>query len=427
MSDEIPEELITGILSKLQVSSSIARFRCVCKSWRRLLSDPSFIRKNNLASSASDHQFMVEWTDRTGDVFRHVHRLISPDTLEPLLPSPLQLPFDQNRPRRAGDCPSFSVVGCCNGLLCIVEYRGRKDEDLILWNPATSEFRVLPPSPVANPSREFLIGAVGFGFDSERDDYRIVRQFFFDELGIGRRHYISEVYSLRNNCWWRLPDGGCPLLGSWRIPQCRKGKMYWWRSTGQSKGLVFDSFDIASELFEVVEVHYDSEKPYDTPNCLLNEESMVAVFPEYYEENQDEYGDRKFSTSWDVWVLLKYWVSESWMKLYVVTSPPGMIIESCVGLSSGLKYFFNTVPTDMVDEHGDYSGDRSLIPFHLETGEFGDVLIEGICVKVITNYVPSRVSLQDYLPQSPNIISNVSDFYHHKLMEIDTWDSIFDL
>ncbi|CAL1397199.1 unnamed protein product [Linum trigynum] len=122
---------------------------------------------------------------------------------------------------------------------------------------------------------------------------------------------------------------------------------------------------------------------------------MLAVFPEYYEENHDEYEDTKWSTTWDVCVLMKYWVPESWMKLYVVANPIpcGMSIDCCAGISRDLKFFFLTVPTDMIKDDGRYFGDRSLIPFHLETAEFGDVQIEGTCVKVITNYVPSRECL----------------------------------
>ncbi|CAN1178925.1 hypothetical protein LINPERHAP2_LOCUS33899 [Linum perenne] len=48
------EDILINILQWLPIASCIARFRCVCRSWRTLLSDPIFIRKIIFSQTSDD-------------------------------------------------------------------------------------------------------------------------------------------------------------------------------------------------------------------------------------------------------------------------------------------------------------------------------------------------------------------------------------
>ncbi|CAL1396323.1 unnamed protein product [Linum trigynum] len=382
MKDQIPGDLITDILRMLPLSACIARFRCVSKLWRDLLCDPSFIQQN-LSSSRSDDIIMLTNVDGEPST---VYSLLFPDTLEPLHHQQL-LPFNPDRHHH----PIVQVAGCCNGLFCIIDDKCENEgHDVILWNPATSETKVLPPSPFFYP--HLFINAVGFGFDSEQNDFKIVRQLMNPLL----RWWscVLEVYSLKNNCWRKLDDdnagGYHPQLPFWQISQFHRGKLYWRQSSKDVGGrgtLVFDSFDLVSQSFERVEVPHPSAKlGFYVSGYSFKEDSMLVVFPIY---------DHMLGadTSWEIWILLKCWRSESWIKLFVITTPPEMQFRF-IGLTTNLKCFF--VATTRRSYKGfNYDGDDScFLVFHPDTGRIGRDL--KVMWDEVISYRPSQISLQDY-------------------------------
>ncbi|KAL9337207.1 hypothetical protein Peur_068976 [Populus x canadensis] len=79
MIDFSPEDLVICILTRLHVRSSI-RFRCVCKSWYTLLSNPNFIYRNLLFNYDDDvkikiHRLLIKRRDKISK--DHVFSFIS--------------------------------------------------------------------------------------------------------------------------------------------------------------------------------------------------------------------------------------------------------------------------------------------------------------------------------------------------------------
>ncbi|CAL1353008.1 unnamed protein product [Linum trigynum] len=391
MNPNIPEELITDILWRLPINkpSCVARFRCVCKSWCALLSNPSFILREDPLDS--DLQILINFDNENDEP---VYSLLSADTLDPLLPSPVSLPFNAENPLEHGG-RIITIAGSCNGLICI----SRDRDGLILWNPATAETKLVPPSP-SRPQCLWSLDAVGFGFDSETNDYKVIRQVK-DEKGSCKCGYISEVYSLRNDSWTRLADddddddgnGYCPCLPCMQIPQWNKGKLYWWGWDKDAKSLSFDSFDISSQEFEKVDLPIpDSEVPHnhvhEIPDYLLMmEESMVALFPLAASPRAGE-----------IWVLCKYWIAESWTKCSTLNPLPGTIVGTFVGISRNLKWLFTSLWSS--DASDDVS--LSLTAIEPRTGKFYDLDISGHIeeLPVTVNYTPSQVCMRDYFMSS---------------------------
>ncbi|CAN1237175.1 F-box/kelch-repeat protein At3g23880 [Linum grandiflorum] len=168
-----------NILLRLPIASCIARFRCVCRSWRNLLSDPNFIRRILFFQSSDDQKNLkiLITKDRYSIYSYETLRLI--ECHHDDLPTPDGYGW-------------FDLIECCDGIFCINDtrrrYKGVLSHSIILWNPVTSETKILPPSPhhPTRSSRARLYtknhgGYIGFGFDPETKDYKVVRVLEFIE------------------------------------------------------------------------------------------------------------------------------------------------------------------------------------------------------------------------------------------------------
>lgn len=126
----LPDELITELLSFLPVKSLI-RFKCCCKSWETLFSDPSFVKLHLLRSKRNPQLALTRMYEQYKK-----DTSVLPIFLSHLLESPSKSITHTTDPYyslKEKDCTL--VVGSCNGLLCLV---GCSNEIWFrVWNPAT--------------------------------------------------------------------------------------------------------------------------------------------------------------------------------------------------------------------------------------------------------------------------------------------------
>ncbi|XP_062160539.1 probable F-box protein At1g14315 [Alnus glutinosa] len=131
MAKELPEDLVIQILVWLPVVS-LLRFKSVCKSWYALITNQNFITKHLLHNKNINTQLLLKTRDKTTEDY--VVSTISYETLQVSLTHPLP-------PLCLGiDKISIFVVGSCNGLVCLHDYRS------VIWNPATKETKIVPKS-----------------------------------------------------------------------------------------------------------------------------------------------------------------------------------------------------------------------------------------------------------------------------------------
>ncbi|KAJ8432789.1 hypothetical protein Cgig2_011712 [Carnegiea gigantea] len=156
---DLPDEIIVGIISRLP-AKSVGQCRCVCKSWRALLSRRKFIRDHFNQSRSLLEESLIFTSYKRGYLF------YAP------LKSAGQV-FDEIAGKNlsfAGqpDC-RIDVWGSCDGLLLVL----RMDRMFVL-NPVTKEVREVPRSPFApDPCKRYVMS--GFGYDSVNDDYKIMK------------------------------------------------------------------------------------------------------------------------------------------------------------------------------------------------------------------------------------------------------------
>ncbi|KAL7097190.1 hypothetical protein ACP275_10G128100 [Erythranthe tilingii] len=278
MSD-IPSDLYHNILRRVP-TDSLLRFRTVCKEWRRLIDDPSFIRShtNNQLSSAT---LLIRNSDGTRLYSLSLDSLdYNNDAHQVLDVIPVQTLYRKGVPR----IPELPVASC-NGLMLLSEPYIEKT--WLVWNPLTRELHKLPEPDIKYPR---LVGS-GIGYDSASDDYKVVR---VDRLYLGNESvYQTRVYSLKTKSWKVIED--CPRHFPVPNPNASvflNGVIYW-----RSYEFVI-ALDLETEHYHKLPLPPCLGNPFETHLDALG---GFLVLSEYYSMKRI-----------DEWVMKDY----EWVKLF---------------------------------------------------------------------------------------------------------------
>jgi molecular chaperone HtpG len=229
-----------------------------------------------------------------------------------------------------------------NGILCLNQGFGRR---LVLWNPTTREFKVIPRSPLVHvpPHRRPFHVLHGFGYDHVTDDYKVIR--FVDSIPVvvgedndgeefvdeARSSYeiFWEIYSLRSNSWKKLdvnvPNRYYYTLNR-RIGAYTNGVCHWWARTDDSDDVeeCLVSFNFSNEMLFTTPMpsYLDvslSFKYVERQLVVLNE--SIALISTYTE-----------MATIHISILGELGVKESWTKLFTITCLP--FIEKPIGVGN---------------------------------------------------------------------------------------------
>ena len=205
----LPEEVMIEILSRLP-PESLLRFKTVRKSWYALINDPKFA---TIYFSNSPHQqkhilvkrLVTKNSGKQESIFSFLNFPLPFDGSVPVYD--VDLPYDE-------DLRYSHICGHSHGLLCLNDL----GTDIFLCNPATREFRKLPPSillltepPTEPDGYDSSTNAIGFGYDSKSKDFKVVRVVDFME---GACHFYPsrvEIYDLSKDRWREIET---PICGS---------------------------------------------------------------------------------------------------------------------------------------------------------------------------------------------------------------------
>ena len=241
MADYIPEDVLINVLMRLPVEA-IVRFTLVCKSWFSLITSPNFI-------SHYLNQTIPYNNSNNG------HLLVQYCTVQ----EHYSLQFDGNNTFHEYKkfdfpltclSPHFSIVGSCNGLICISDDQLRYNLGMHLWNLCIRK-AVAIPNPNITFASHFRY-SLGFGFDSVTNDFKVVRIL---HLGLGHDLDI-EVYTLKSGCWRSISFGkAMPYVIEESSKQAYvNGAAHWiaYDLSGDNYSMV--SFDMSNEVFQVMSV-----------------------------------------------------------------------------------------------------------------------------------------------------------------------------
>ncbi|XP_023880217.1 F-box/kelch-repeat protein At3g06240 [Quercus suber] len=216
-----------------------------------------------------------------------------------------------------------------NGLVCPdLNVRGL---DIVLWNPATNETKVVPKSGISYPQGRALSRDIGFGFDFKTNDYKVVNlleiydpdpELYFYDINF---FYVAEVYCLSTGSWRTVSTSAPGYFIDYSYYRTyTKGMFSWSASIGDDPdffpGIL--SFDMSNEIFLTTTLpNGDLEDPNGTWRIffVLNELVSLVTFGK----------DRERLENCFYWSLLEFGVKESWSKLFPIG--PLMGIEKPLG------------------------------------------------------------------------------------------------
>ena len=358
MLDSLPHEILTNVFVRLPIKS-IVTCTAVCKTWKSLLQNPTFI-SNHLHHSNNNNKHPLL-------LFRHClsekeHYVLHFDKQ------------DFNEYTRFDDFPFhgqsyegiFLVVGTCNGLIFLADdlYGYRK---FFLWNPCVRKFVKLPKPNITCFSHDAYDASVGFGFDSKTDDYKVVRFVTLEEKGQkGKSPPEVEVYSLSTGKWRMVT--ALPPIGAarGREPEAFvNGALHWvaLRKTGNKFLNFVMVFDLRDEVFREIALPKLSDQNGD--------EYWVRVSISAY-GNSLALFQRGFSIHcFGIWVMKDYADASSWTKI-ISWADEGLIEgiprSHCMPTAIGFRKSGEVI----LEMYGGYLGSRDL-----KTKEFKDLRIRG--------------------------------------------------
>ncbi|TQD90997.1 hypothetical protein C1H46_023435 [Malus baccata] len=322
---ETPEDRVIEILSKLP-PKSLMRFKCIHKSWFSLINSLSFVDKhlsnfvdNKLSSStcillnrSQAHIFPDQsWKQ---EVFWSTINF-SIDSDENNLHYDVE---DLNIPFPLKDHDFVLIFGYCNGIVCV-----EAGKNVLLCNPATREFRqlsdsclLLPSPPEGKFELETSFQALGFGYDCNAKEYKVVRiienceysdeeRTFYHRIALP---HTAELYTTTANSWKEIKIDISSTTYSCSRSVFMNGFCYWYATDGEEYVL---SFDLGDDTFHIIQLPSRRESGFRFYYIFLRNES-IASFCSRYDRSED-------SESCEIWVMDNYdGVKWLWTKLLTI-------------------------------------------------------------------------------------------------------------
>ncbi|KAF6167325.1 hypothetical protein GIB67_043186 [Kingdonia uniflora] len=291
--EKLSQEVVEDILLRLPVDS-LVRCKYVSKHWLSLICNPSFVKLHLKLSKAKNKGTLILGSF-TGLYFsiHDTESAVNENVDDHVLK--LEYPFNL-------EAKIVRFIGSCDGLILIL----LSDSNMLLWNPATRDFKILPGGNIRHSG---YFPLCGFGYDELTDDYKVVSH------GIRMNSRVSEVsiYALRKDSWsvvkmnFSGEDYGTEHPGIFV-----SGILHWkvWRHhhTKLTKSSFIISLDLRDEKFREVSLPKLEDGMTSGDLGVLGGNLCV----QYY-----SFMNHGFA---DVWVMRDYGRVESWTKLFCFKS-----------------------------------------------------------------------------------------------------------
>ncbi|KAM7275104.1 hypothetical protein ACFE04_016970 [Oxalis oulophora] len=264
--ESLPEEISIGIiLSNLPVSS-LLQCRLVRKSWRKLTDRLLMDNHSGLFLNSGNKLYVVPQ--------KFFNRIVVPPTL-----------------------PDFRVVGSCNGFHCL--RNSRDTSSIFVYNPFTEEYAALPKP--RNYKHE-VFDVLGFGIHSVTKQYKVVRIVYPTKDPL---RSDVQIISRGSKAWRNLGTIGHYFCDSLRVLVNNRLHALAWPEKVESQFPIV-SFDLGKEKFGLV-----------SPPPGWKQHHRLMALGNYLAVIIDE---GIFLKGFEIWVLKKYNVKESWIQQYKIGS-----------------------------------------------------------------------------------------------------------
>lgn len=315
----IPDELIPEVLSFANVKT-LMKMKCVCKSWKSIISDPEFLKLHLKRSALRPHLTLFLSKSRLdGD------NNVVPFPVSRLIENPLiTLPDDQDSRLKDKDCRY--VIGSCNGLLCLLGYSSTaayREIWLRFWNPAVGKISYKLGYFVDNVLGLYTHFKFAFGYDISSETYKVVL-LVLDEA---RNSTEVRVFSLGHNVWRTIQNfPAVPLPFRYSHPGVHDGVYlngslnwlalhsnfrsvgsYGWKNINNVKEFVIISLDLGTETYRQLMPPrgFDEVSPVEPSVCVLMD---CLCFCNDFKRSE-----------FVIWQMKIFGVEESWTQLLKIS------------------------------------------------------------------------------------------------------------
>ncbi|KAL3513991.1 hypothetical protein ACH5RR_026708 [Cinchona calisaya] len=277
-NQDIPKEIVYLILSKLPVKS-LARFKCVSRTWKSLISNIQGQEKSIFYLKPKEGNMLFYTVDSE------------------LIVKELPIPF-LDLPKK-----DFRYLGSCNGLLLF-----GVSKCIYLWNPMTRCCKeVLQLNFLAE---KFAVAASGLCFDDSTNDYKVV-------IAIQNWSVIKFVLvgSIKSKEWSQI---NFPYAMAWS--RCYvNGRLHWIVRERKLDPHLIASFD--TKIFSKLIVYFDAKtlefKEFPMPDIVYSINGELRVV-----DGCLCMADMTISKS-QILIMREYGVKESWTTIWNGAVPKG--------------------------------------------------------------------------------------------------------
>nr|BAQ19037.1 Sm-locus linked F-box protein type-2 [Petunia x hybrida] len=311
---KLPEDVVIYILLRL-TAKSLLRFKCISKYWYTLILSNTFVKLhlNRITTIKDEFIFLIRTFREEPDQLKSIASFFSGDdnnNLSTLFPD-----LDVSDLTSSSCTVINQIIGPCHGLIALTD-----SFIIIILNPATRKYVVLPPSPFGCPKGYHRsIEGIGFGYDSIVNEYKVVRlsEVYWDPPTdyFGPREPKVDIFDLSIDSWREL-DVEFPSI--YYLPCSEmyyKEAVHWFIITDT---VVILCFDIGTEIFRTMDMpgtctflggpRYGLAVLYECLTLICYPDPMSSIDP-----TKDLI---------DIWMMEEYGTSESWIKIYTIKPVP---------------------------------------------------------------------------------------------------------
>ncbi|KAL3833623.1 hypothetical protein ACJIZ3_008359 [Penstemon smallii] len=374
----LPISIFHEIFFKIS-ARDIMKCKLVCKSWYKLLRDPTFAV--DFTKKSPFTTFIVSTIPK-----RKYERLYllefseNGDIVSTLFKPKFPVWFEES--------PSFEVHSSCDGLLCL------SVKIACIYNPVMGECIALPQC-----EKGFDVGGSWYilGFCPSMNRYKVLMATF-DSIPT-RKIVESRVFTIGIDDKWRIVENCFGYFSDWLDILPLHGRIHWIPESYDETPGEIRTFDLAEEKAGQVLLH--------PPGLAIHWRTVrLKIF-----NNQMCLLDNSVPSQLTIWTMKEYGIVESWTKDILLGSWfPSSACSRLRDLSTSVVVFYNrnfSIASDLVlaakSQSGDMlfqywaSGDEYLTFYNVKEkkcSEFGVFSVERVFAAVVA-YEPSFLSLED--------------------------------
>ncbi|KAI4352559.1 hypothetical protein L6164_006796 [Bauhinia variegata] len=308
----IISDLLEDIFKRLPFKS-LMRFKCVSRSFGALIKNPRFELKqlsHYKQTNKDSINILLKYNNLASSQTRLVHLSDGAGRDRSLSVTEVDLP------QKTCSSPypyEFSLVGHCNGILCLCCPSNRcLCGSVILYNPTIGESKVVPRSSSSNYDESQYSRRVkfGFGHDLKTNDLLVIMVSTFlllkaEDFPGKIKHYTSfEEYSLRTNSWREMKKYS-ELFFINRFWVYHKGVYYWTSDYSfSSRKEIIVRFECQRETLRLVPMPSNEELSSHTQTCLGVVHDSLALVCSNNAKSHFSVWVMNSSTGKDLWTMI---------------------------------------------------------------------------------------------------------------------------